>query len=689
MTQVISEKNPKIDFKFDRLFQYDSHLKEYKTEIIRRSKVLQETIDNICKNEGSLENFCEGYKTFGVHVKDDNSVVWTEWAPAAQGVYLRGEFNDWNKHSHKFERQDYSRWKLVIPPKKDGSCVIPHKSKIKLVIETGQGEFVDRLSPWATYVVRDKDPVFDQLLWNPPAAEKYVFKHTSPIKLDRLRIYESHVGIASWEGKVSNYNYFTYEVLPRIVKLGYNSIQLMAIMEHSYYASFGYQVTSFFAASSRYGTPEELKQLIDMAHSQGVAVLLDVVHSHASKNTEDGLNGFDGTASCYFHEGSRGYHELWDSRLFNYSQYEVLRFLLSNLRWWIEEYRFDGFRFDGVTSMLYHSHGIGHGFSGHYDEYFGLNTDTESLTYLTLANYMLHKMFPNIITIAEEVSGMPALCRPVEYGGYGFDYRLAMAIPDLWIKILKTTSDEDWNIGNIVHNLQNRRYREKTIAYTESHDQALVGDKTIAFWLMDKEMYTSMSVMSPPNLIIDRGISLHKMIRLITIALGGEGYLNFIGNEFGHPEWLDFPREGNNESFHYARRQWNLVDDPNLKYKFLSNFDAAMLNLEKQYSWLNDEYNYITLQHESDKVLVFERTSKLVFVFNFHPTKSYVKYKLGVDTPGKYKLVLNTDEEMFGGHKRLEQNTEFPTQPGACHERKNHLFAYLPSRCAFVLARVN
>ncbi|XP_014772929.1 1,4-alpha-glucan-branching enzyme [Octopus bimaculoides] len=557
-----------------------------------------------------------------------------------------------------------------------------------LVIEKENGDFVDRLSPWATYVVRDKQLVFDQVLWNPPTHEKYAFKHPNPPKPNRLRIYEAHVGISSWEGKVASYKWFTYEIIPRIVNLGYNSIQLMAVMEHSYYASFGYQVTSFFAISSRYGTPEELKELIDVAHFHGLAVYLDIVHSHASKNTEDGLNGFDGTASCYFHDNGRGYHSLWDSRLFNYSEYEVLRFLISNLRWWVEEYHFDGFRFDGITSMLYHTHGIGHGFSGHYDEYFGLNTDTESLNYLTLANYILHQTYPFMITIAEEVSGMPGLCRPVEEGGNGFDYRLAMAIPDMWIKLLKTQSDEDWNIGSIIHNLTNMRYGEKNIAYTESHDQALVGDKTIAFWLMDKEMYTSMSVMSPPNLTIDRGIALHKMIRLITIGLGGQGYLNFMGNEFGHPEWLDFPREGNSESYHYARRQWNLVDNDLLKYKFLNNFDAAMLKLEEKYSWLND-FNYISLKHETDKVIVFERTDKLVFVFNFHSANSYTDYKIGVNNPGKYRIALDTDVEEFGGHKRLDHNTVFSTSEGSHHNRKYHLFVYIPSRCAFVLERID
>ncbi|CAH1994026.1 unnamed protein product [Acanthoscelides obtectus] len=360
----------------------------------------------------------------------------------------------------------------------------------------------------------------------------------------------------------------------------------MAIMEHAYYASFGYQVTSFYAASSRYGTPEQLKRLIDKAHELGLVVLLDMVHSHASKNVMDGLNRFDGTDACFFHSGPRGEHALWDSRLFNYSEFEVLRFLLSNCRWYLEEYQFDGFRFDGVTSMLYHSRGIGQGFSGHYDDYFGLGVDTEGVVYLMLANHMIHSLYKDAITIAEDVSGMPGSCRPVTEGCLGFDYRLAMAIPDKWIELLKHVPDDNWEMGNIVHTLTNRRWMEKNVAYAESHDQALVGDKTVAFWLMDKEMYTHMSTLSDPSPIIDRGIALHKLIRFITHTLGGEAYLNFMGNEFGHPEWLDFPRAGNNSSYHYARRQWNLVDDDLLKYKFLNNWDAAMNKTEAKYGWL-------------------------------------------------------------------------------------------------------
>uniref|UniRef100_A0A665UYN9 1,4-alpha-glucan branching enzyme n=1 Tax=Echeneis naucrates TaxID=173247 RepID=A0A665UYN9_ECHNA len=603
--------------------------------LLPQYELLQKQLVQLEEAEGGFDQFTRSYKTFGIQRKPDNSLFFKEWAPAAEALFLTGDFNDWDKFSHPYTKKEFGKWELILPPKQDKSPAVNHNTKLKQI-------------------------------------------HPRPTKPRSLRTYEAHVGIASPEGKIASYTNFTNNVLPRIKDLGYNCIQLMAIMEHAYYASFGYQVTSFFAASSRYGTPDELKQLIDVAHSMGIVVLLDVVHSHASKNTEDGLNQFDGSNSCFFHSPPRGEHTQWDSRLFNYSSWEVLRFLLSNLRWWMEEYRFDGFRFDGVTSMLYHHHGIGTSFSGDYSEYFGLQVDEDSLVYLMLANHILHTLYPDCITIAEDVSGMPALCRAVQEGGLGFDYRLAMAIPDKWIQILKELKDEDWSMGNIVYTLTNRRFGEKCIAYAESHDQALVGDKSLAFWLMDKEMYTNMSSLVPMTHIIDRGIQLHKMIRLLTHGLGGEGYLNFMGNEFGHPEWLDFPRVGNNHSYHYARRQFNLVDMDHLRYHQLYAFDRDMNRTEDKYGWLAAQPAFVSAKHEEDKVIVFDRANVL-FIFNFHPSKSFQNYRIGVEVPGKYKIKLDTDETLYGGHGRLDHNTEFFSESHPFNGRPNSMKVNIPN----------
>ncbi|KAK4165057.1 alpha-glucan branching enzyme [Cladorrhinum sp. PSN259] len=638
--------------------QLDPYLSPFKDALRRRFSKANEWIQKLEQTEGGLDKFSQGAEIYGIHELPDKSIRYREWAPNATNASLIGEFNNWDRGAHPMKKNEWGVFEITIPPTSDGRAAIPHNSKIKITLQLPSGQWIDRLPAWIKYVTQDisVSPAYDARFWNPPASERYTFKHSRPKKPESLRIYEAHVGISSPELKVATYKEFTKNMLPRIKGLGYNAIQLMAIMEHAYYASFGYQINNFFAASSRYGPPEDLKELVDTAHELGLVVLLDVVHSHASKNVLDGLNEFDGTDHQYFHEGGRGRHELWDSRLFNYSHHEVMRFLLSNLRFWMDEYSFDGFRFDGVTSMLYLHHGIGTGFSGGYHEYFGAEVDEEAVVYLMLANEMLHNLYPEVITVAEDVSGMPALCLPLKLGGVGFDYRLAMAIPDMWIKILKEKKDEEWDIGNICFTLINRRHGEKTIAYAESHDQALVGDKTLMMHLCDAELYTNMSNLTPLTPVIDRGMALHKLIRLLTHGLGGEGWLNFEGNEFGHPEWLDFPREGNDNSFWYARRQLNLTDDPLLRYQYLNNFDRSMNLTEAKLGWLHAPQAYISLKHEGDKVIVFERGGA-VFVFNFHHTSSFTDYRIGVDVAGRYKVVLNSDTKEHGGFNRVDEKT--------------------------------
>ncbi|CCF59707.1 hypothetical protein KAFR_0H02980 [Kazachstania africana CBS 2517] len=655
-------------------------------------------------SEQSLSQFArDSYKSYGLHVNPKtNEITYKEWAPNAKNAFLVGEFNNWEKYTHQLEGKDeFGNFSITIPPTKTGEAAIPHDSKIKVMFQLEDGTEIYRLPAWITRATQPSKetskqygPAYEGRFWNPP--QPYKFKNSRPKfneKLNSLRIYEAHVGISSPEPKVTSYKEFTQKILPRIKYLGYDAIQLMAIMEHAYYASFGYQVTNFFAASSRYGTPEDLKELVDTAHGMGILVLLDVVHSHASKNVEDGLNRFDGSDHQYFHSLSsgRGEHPLWDSRLFNYGSFEVQRFLLANLAYYIDVYKFDGFRFDGVTSMLYLHHGVGEGgaFSGDYDEYLSKErsaVDHEALAYLMLANDLVHELLPqSAVTIAEDVSGYPTLCLPRSMGGAGFDYRLAMALPDMWIKLLKEKKDDDWDIGNIVFTLTNRRHGEKVVSYCESHDQALVGDKTLAFWLMDAAMYTDMTVLKELSLVIDRGIALHKMIRLLTHSLGGEAYLNFEGNEFGHPEWLDFPNVNNNDSYHYARRQFNLVDDHLLRYRHLNDFDRAMQLCEKKHQWLNTPQAYVSLKHEVDKVIVFERNG-LLFIFNFHPTNSFTDYRVGVDQAGCYRIVLNSDRDEFGGHDRIDESSKFYTTDLEWNNRRNFLQVYIPSRTAIVLA---
>ncbi|MBC7785754.1 MAG: alpha amylase C-terminal domain-containing protein [Burkholderiales bacterium] len=610
--------------------------------------------------------------------------VWyREWAPGALQLRLIGDFNGWDRFGHPMVRDEFGVWSLFLPDDKYRDR-LTHGSRIKVHVVLPDGSTMDRIPAYARRVLQEPQSIsFVGQYWS--AEKPYEWRNTSPKLEHGLRIYESHVGMAQEEGRVGTYREFTDNVLPRIVRAGYNAIQLMAIQEHPYYGSFGYHVSNFFAPSSRFGTPEDLKHLIDTAHGYGLKVIMDLVHSHAVKNTHEGLNLFDGTDHQYFHAGPRGQHSAWDSMCFDYSKFEVLRFLLSNCRYWIEEFRFDGFRFDGVTSMLYLDHGLGKNFSS-YDDYFDENVDRDAVTYLQLANDLIHQVQPDAIAVAEDVSGMVGIARPVAEGGVGFDYRLSMGVPDHWIKVLKEKTDDQWPMAELYHTLMNRRHAEKHVGYAESHDQALVGDKTLAFRLMDQEMYWNMAKGKQSG-IVDRGIALHKMIRLITFSLAGEAYLNFMGNEFGHPEWIDFPREGNGYSYHYCRRQWSLAENDLLRYKGLGEFDRAMQKLDDQYNLQPDKFIERLLVHEDNKQLIFRR-GPLVLVFNFHPTNSYSDWRIPVPDPADYKVILNTDARRFEGPGLCQEEQTYWIQRVPHDDRKQSLQIYVPARSAQVLAPV-
>jgi len=667
---------------------HEVHLR-YRLEAYERTKA------NITKAEGSLEAFAKGYDTFGF-TRKDGCTIYREWAPAAGGAQLIGDFNNWS--GTWMEKNEFGVWSVSLPDGPDGSPAIPHGSRVKIRLQHPGGWWVDRLPAWIRWATVEPGVMgakYDGIYWDPPETHKW--KHERPERPQTLRIYEAHVGMASTEAKVASYLEFKDNVLPRVKKLGYNAIQLMAVQEHAYYASFGYHVTNPFAVSSRSGTPEDLKALVDEAHGMGIQVLLDVVHSHISSNVDDGLAGFDfgqGEDCNYFCSGDAGYHSVWDSRCLNYKNWETLRYLLSNCRYWLEEYKFDGFRFDGVTSMLYHHHGIGQSFSGNYHEYFSPATNVDAIVYLALANELTHRLVPTAVTIAEDVSGMPSLCRPVKEGGIGFDYRLAMGIPDLWIDYLQNCMDEHWSMSKLVASLCNRRFAEKVIAYCESHDQALVGDKTVAFRLMDAEMYTGMSALMEQTPVIARGLALHKMIRLLTLALGGDGWLNFMGNEFGHPEWIDFPRDGNGWSYEHCRRQWNLVDATDLLYMKLNDFDAAMHQLDNRYNFVTDSHLCVSEQNDEKKVIVCER-GELVFVFNFNPSTDFEGYKVGVGLPGTYRVVLDSDAFMFGGKGRVGHDADHFTSPEGVpgvpetnfNNRPHSMMVLAPARTVVVYGR--
>jgi len=667
----------KKDKVLPQIVKDDPWLEPYTEDINGRIQTFELLKQQLEEKYGSLKKFATAHEYFGFNYdKKKKGWYYREWAPMAYSLYLIGDFNMWNRTSHPLKKIENGVWEIFLDDKTYSNSFV-HEGLVKVLVATEKGVF-DRIPAFISRVVQNEQTHdFAGQIWMPAKSFKWTDEKFVTADIATPFIYESHVGMAQEREGLGTYKEFADNILPRIKKLGYNAIQLMAVQEHPYYGSFGYHVSNFFAASSRFGTPEDLKYLINKAHKSGIAVIMDIVHSHAVKNLNEGLNEFDGTDYQYFHAGGRGDHSAWDSKLFNYGKWEVMQFLLSNITYWLEEFHFDGFRFDGVTSMLYHHHG--HTAFDHYDKYFKDDVDKEAVTYLQLANVIAKSIKPDVISIAEDVSGMPGLCRAVEEGGIGFDYRLAMGLPDYWIKLLKHEQDENWNIHEMYHTMVNRRYKEKAIAYAESHDQALVGDKTLAFWLMDKEMYWHMQV-DDENLIIDRGIALHKLLRLFTMTLGGDGYLNFIGNEFGHPEWLDFPREGNGWSYKYARRQWSLVDNEKLKYKFLNDFDGEMIKVAKKFNLLGTGDVEQLNMDELNKTVIF-RKNKLIFVFNFHPSNSIPGYKFWVPEKGKYRIILNSDDEEFGGHARIDKQTLFEV------DKEQMLHIYNVNRTVQVLKR--
>lgn len=654
-----------------RILELNPQLKDFAGDIDLRMSCYENTKKRLLPNGGTLNDYANAHEYYGIHhVK--GGWVYREWAPSAYQLYLEGDFNGWNQTSHPLTKLENGNWELFLK----GDDALWEGCKVKTVVDANLTR-TEHIPLYARRVVQDPETI----TWSAEVVDdKKEFKWTDQDfkGADSLYIYETHIGMSSEEGKVSTYLEFAKDVLPRIKKMGYNTIQIMAVMEHPYYGSFGYQVSNFYAASSWFGKPEDLKYLVNKAHKMGIRVLLDVVHSHAVRNTAEGINMFDGTTWQFFHDGEKGEHPAWGTKCFNYGKDEVIHFLLSNLKFWMTEYHFDGFRFDGVTSMIYHDHGLGTDFNDN-SKYFSMNTHIEALTYLQLANELIREVNPNAITIAEDMSGMPGMALPIEDGGIGFDYRLGMGLPDMWIRTVKEKRDEDWDIGQMWGDMCLRRPGENTVAYVESHDQALVGDKTMMFRLADAHMYTDMDK-SCHNLVIDRAIALHKMIRLFTLAGGGEAYLNFMGNEFGHPEWIDFPREGNGWSFHYCRRQWSLRDNGFLKYQWLGDFDHDMIMLTKRNHLFEQRMGDLRLLRNEDKLIAFYRKG-LLFAFNFHPSESFTGVKIPVPSNADYEVRLCTDDEQYGGQNLIEHIT----YPAKEEDGKYYIELYLPARTAVVL----
>lgn len=556
---------------------------------------------------------------------------------------------------------------------------IPHGSKYRVYFNTPDGP-LERVPAWATYVLPDADGrQACAVHWDPPSESAYKWKNKHPTAPKSLLIYECHVGISGSEPRLSSFSEFTKKVLPHIKDLGYNAIQLFGIVEHKDYFTAGYRVTNMYAVSSRYGTPEDFKHLVDEAHGIGLLVFLDVVHSYSAADEMVGLSLFDGTNDCYFHTGKRGHHKFWGTRMFKYADVDVLQYLLSNLNWWVEEYRIDGFQFHSLSSMMYTHNGFAT-FTGELEEYCNQYVDRDALMYLILANDILHALHPNIITIAEDATYYPGLCEATSQGGLGFDYYVNLSASEMWLSFLEKVPDNEWSMSKIVTTLMgNRQYTNKMLLYAENHSQSISGGRSFAEILFGgKEDRPAESTDS-----LLRGCSLHKLIRLITFSIGGCAYLNFMGNEFGHPKGVEFPTASNNNSFELANRRWELLNNDGIHHA-LFLFDKDMMKLEQNERVLSR--GLPNVHHVKDDTMVISYTrGPVLFIFNFHPTNSYEKYIVGVEEAGEYQVIMNTDEKNYGGQGMINGDQYVQkTIRKRCDGLQNCLQVPLPSRTAQV-----
>lgn len=670
----------------------DPELAPYRDFFLQRCSRFEQEKTRIEKNFGSLKAYSDIYTHFGPHLikgKDGNFWRWREYMPHATEIWLTtSKLNFKRNAQYRFTNKGNGEFELTLPQE-----ALPHGEYVELRVQgpmppqKSDGSIPElpvpmrRVPAFAQWV--EQDPHVPEQwcarIWAPE--NPYQFKHHRRGLLQFPRIYEAHVGMAQsslqhFGESVGTYDYFRRFVLPRIREDGYTAVQLMGILEHPLYKSFGYQVSSYYAPSSRYGNPDQFKELVDAAHGLGLAVILDITHGHACANTEQGLACYDG--SNYFFSAK---YNQWGTPSFDYGNEMARRFLLSNCRYWMEEFRIDGFRFDAVGNMLYIDHGVNDSFSHVGRCFYGKDgqprEDVYGELYLCLANDLIHNMDEHAITIAEEFSGMPGLtCSPAE-GGLGFDYRFAMGIPDFWAKAIENPKD----MGSMWYEMTNHRPYDRTISYVECHDQCINGDDAMIWRLLGDSMYRYMGA-SSETWNISRGLAFYRLMRLLTLTAADAGYLNFMGNEFGHPEWLDAEE--------HAHRQWHLADQPDLKYASLAAWDKAQLNiLVGQH--LDDflQQPMFRFIHEDMRLLAFER-GHLLFVFNFHETEPRENLLFAV-TPGKYIEILSSDQKKFGGHGNLEI-TEPPLEHFTTplpHRPEGDINLYIPPMVALVLLRTN
>lgn len=561
-------------------------------------------------------------------VNNQTGVYFAVWAPNAASVSVMGDFNEWNNQSHKLNaRWDSSGiWEGFVPGVEEG---VTYKYAIEM---KASGMILEKGDPFARLwevppntasIVNSFKPKWSDGKWMRERKKKNSLE--APIS-----VYEVHLG--SWKRKFEeqnrslSYKELAEELVPYVKEMGFTHVEFMPIMEHPFFGSWGYQITGYFAPTSRYGSPEEFALLVNAFHKAGIGVYLDWVPSHFP-NDAHGLFKFDGT-SLYEHEDPRqGYHPDWSSYIFNYGRNEVRSFLISNALYWLEQYHIDGLRVDAVASMLFLDYSRKEG--EWIPNQFGGRENLEAISFLKELNEVVYREVPGIQMIAEESTSWPMVTKPTDQGGLGFGMKWMMGWMNDILEYVKLAP-----IYRKYH--QNQLTFSLMYAFTEnfmlplSHDEVVHGKGSILSRMPGDEwrrfanlraLYTWMFTHPGTNLL-------------------------FMGNEFGqYAEWKhDEALLWNLLNFEYHNGISNLIKDLNKLYSSRPEF------YEKAFS--ENGFEWIDYGDSDNTVIVFNRIdnsgNRLVIVGNFSPN-SHEVYSVGVKEAGTYSEIFNSDEEKYGG----------------------------------------
>ena len=599
------------------------------------------------------------YEKLGSHVVEYKGIIGTYfavWAPNAQYVAVIGNFNGWNRGSHQLNyRWDASGiWEGWIPDVGVGETY-------KYFIKGPQGQDLEKSDPFAlrwelpphtASIIADTFYEWQDQDW---MANRY--KHTA---LDKpYSVYEMHIG--SWArspespDEFLSYRQLAEKLVPYVVEMGFTHVEFMPIMEHPYYPSWGYQITGFFAASCRYGSPQDLMYLVEQFHANGIAVILDWVPSHFPGDAH-GLYNFDGT-HLYEHEDVRkGFHPDWKSYIFNYGRNEVRAFLISNAMFWLERYHIDGLRVDAVASMLYLDYSRNHG--EWEPNVFGGNENLEAISFLQEFNTTIYSNFPDVQTIAEESTSFAGVSRPVYTGGLGFGMKWMMG----WMHD---------TLDYFEHDPIHRQYHQGQLtfsmvyAFTEnfmlpfSHDEVVYGKKS---------MLNKM-----PGDDWQKFANLRLLYTFMYTHPGTK--LLFMGAEFGQVEEWNYKQSLDWHLLEHTSHQG--IKETVKAINHLYKSEPALY--EKAFDWTG--FEWIDASNLADSVIVYMRkgintANDLIVVLNMTPVL-HQEYRIGVPSAGEWQEIFNSDKHQYwGGGNTNHHPIATETQPW--HGRENSLRLTVP-----------